>query len=208
MRSLFDRSLLLGVAMLATGVVAAAADAPLPGSGHDFRAANWGMARQEVRRSEPAAPSVNDGPMLAFPAKGNGQPCQVIYLFQAGRLCMGFYLWSNIHEDLSTYFDDAEVLHDLLVERWDAPQIEKWDWEDPMFQDDPAMRAEALGLGLVRYELGWMTGSSIVAMRMSGGNLEGDILLMYADRTCFPSGQEAFKAFFTDRIGLPSPYFR
>ena len=40
---------------------------------------------------------------------------------------------------------------------------------------------EALGLGLVRYELGWMTDSSIVALRMSGGNLQGDILLLAGD---------------------------
>jgi len=208
MRPLLDRSLLVGVLLLATATSALAADQPLPDGGHDSRAADWGADRDEVRRGEATPPSLDDGPLLAFPATVNDQPCQVIYLFQAGRLCMGFYLWSNVHEDLAAYFDDAENLREVLAGRWNEPPIEKWDWEDPMFQDDPAMRAEALGLGLVRYELGWMTGRSIVALRMSGGNLEGDILLMYADRTCFPSGQAAFKTFFDDRIGLPTPYYR
>jgi hypothetical protein len=208
MRPLFDRSLLVAALMLAITAGLPAAERPLPVSGHDFRAADWGMSSDEVRRSEPAAPSLGDGPLLAFPAEVGGHPCQVIYLFQTNRLCMGFYLWSDIHDDLAAYFDDAAALRDVLAVAWQEPQIEKWDWEDPMFRDDPEMRAEALGLGLVRYELGWMTDDSIVALRMSGGNLEGDILLMYADRTCFPSGQEAFRSFFSDRIGLPSPYYR
>lgn len=208
MRPFFDR-LRLTVALLLTSVlVAGAADVPLPTGGKDFRAATWGQSRQEVRRSEAATPSLDDGPLLAFSATVSGQPCQVIYLFTQNRLCMGFYQWSDIHEDLAAYFTDADAHRDLLVSAWQDPQIEKWDWEDPMFADDADLRAEALGLGLVRYELGWMTDRSVVALRMSGGNLEGDIVVMYADRTCFPTGQEAFGAFFSDRVGLPSPYYR
>ena len=208
MRPLFNR-LCLTCAFLLTGVLAAgAANEPLPAAGQDFRAATWGQSRQEVRKSEPTAPSLDDGPLLGFSATVSDQPCQVIYLFTDDRLCMGFYQWSDIHQDLATYFTDATAHRDLLVSAWQEPQIEKWDWEDPMFDTDPDMRAEALGLGLVRYELGWMTNQSIVALRMSGGNLEGDILIMYADRTCFPTGQAAFGAFFDDRVGLPSPYYR
>ena len=53
-----------------------------------------------------------------------------------------------------------------------------------------------------------MTERSIVALRMSGGNLQADILLMYADRRSFPRGQETFGNFFAGTIGLPSPYYR
>ena len=208
MRPFFDRLRLTGVLLLIGAVAASATDHPLPTGGKDFRAATWGQSRQEVRSSESAAPSLDDGPLLAFPATVSGQPCQVIYLFTQNRLCMGFYQWSNIHSDLATYFTDAAAHREVLVSAWQDPQIDKWDWEDPMFENDPDMRAEALGLGLVRYELGWMIDRSIVALRMSGGNLEGDILVMYADRTCFTTGQEAFGAFFDDRVGLPSPYYR
>ena len=53
-----------------------------------------------------------------------------------------------------------------------------------------------------------MSDRSIVALRMSGGNLLADILVLYADRTCFPDGQAAFGAFFADEVGIPSPYYR
>lgn len=209
LRALTGVVLAMGLASVpAAGPAASPAEMPVPAGDHDFRAADWGMSRAEVRRSEGPAPDLNDGPLLAFPVTVAGQPCRVVYLFQADRLCMGFYQWSNTHDDLDLYFQDADALRDGLAARWQDPQIEKWNWEDPMFAEDPALRSEALGLGLVRYELGWMTDRSIVALRMNGGNLQGDILVMYADRRCFPSGQEAFGAFFADRVGLPSPYYR
>lgn len=181
---------------------------PVPAGGKDFRAAVWGQSRQQVRRFETAPPHLDEGPLLAFAATAAGQPCQVIYLFQNDRLCMGFYQWSDTHADLAPYFDDAAARRADLARAWGEPQIERWDWEDPMFKQEPSLRAEALGLGLVRYELGWLTERSLIALRMSGGSLKADLVLMYADRTCFPVGQELFGKFFADKIGLPTPYYR
>ncbi len=208
MRPLFDRLHVLSALLLATAALASAADGPVPSGDNDFRQAVWGQTRQQVRNLEGPAPTLNEGPLLVFPATVSGEPCQVIYMFRDDKLCMGFYQWSDTHDDLAPYFDDAAMRRDELSAVLDEPQIEKWDWEDPMFEEDPTMHAEALGLGLVRYELGWMSERSIVALRMSGGNLKADILVMYADRTCFPSGQEIFGTFFADTIGLPSPYYR
>ncbi|HOX26201.1 MAG TPA: hypothetical protein PLL30_08435 [Candidatus Krumholzibacteria bacterium] len=208
MRTFFDRSAVLAALLVATSAVAASAEVSLPARGADFRNVDWGASRQLVRQSERPAPVVNDGPLLVFPATVCGQPCQIVYFFQDDRLCLGFYQWSDTHDDLDAYFADAAARRDELAAAWGEPQIEKWDWEDPMFAEDPSLRAEALGLGLVRYELGWMAGRSIVALRMSGGNLEGDILVMYADRTCFPTGQDAFADFFARRVGVPTPYYR
>jgi hypothetical protein len=53
-----------------------------------------------------------------------------------------------------------------------------------------------------------MNARSLVALRLAGGDLKADILVMYADRRCFPRGQDAFGAFFADRVGVPSPYYR
>lgn len=184
------------------------APAPLPAADADFRAARWGMSPAEVRASESAAPDLSEGPLLAFPATVAGDSCRVLYFFQDRKLCMGFYQWSDTHADLAPYFEDAERLRGLISAAYEEPAIENWDWEDPMFAEDPAMRAEALGLGLVRYELGWMNARSLVALRLAGGDLKADILVMYADRRCFPRGQDAFGAFFADRVGVPSPYYR
>lgn len=216
MRLVFNRFLpacalilVAGLALIATPAAATGeSGAPVPAAGQDFRTAVWGQSRQQVRRQEAAPPQLDEGPLLAFPATVAGQPCQVIYLFDDDKLCMGFYQWSDTHEDLAPYFDDARSRRSELAEAWGEPQIERWDWEDPLFAKEPELRAEALGLGLVKYELGWMTGRSIVALRMSGGNLKADLLVMYADRTCFPAGQELFRRFFARAVGVPTPYYR
>ena len=201
--------LVAGLALITTPPACAGeSSAPVPANGQDFRAATWGQSRHQVRRQEAATPQLDEGPLLAFRATVSGQPCQVIYLFDDDKLCMGFYQWSDTHEDLAPYFDDAKSRRSELAGAWGEPQIERWDWEDPMFAKEPEMRAEALGLCLVRYELGWMTGRSIVALRMSGGNLKADLLVMYSDRTCFPAGQELFHRFFNRTVGVPSPYYR
>jgi hypothetical protein len=181
---------------------------PLPADGKDFRSAVWGHSRQKIRRQEASPPIHDEGPLLIFPAVVSDQDCRVIYLFHDDKLCIGFYQWSDTHEDLASYFDDARDRRGDLSAIWGTPPIDRWDWEDPMFKNEPSLHAEALGLGLVRYELGWMTDRSIIAMRMSGGNLKADILVMYADKTCFPSGQDIFGRFFADKIGLPTPYYR
>ncbi len=209
-RCVLSFAVLAGLFLLAAiPTPATAADhPPLPAADADFRAARWGMSPDEVRRSEAGDPDLAEGPLLAFPATVAGDSCRVIYFFQQDRLCMGFYQWSDTHEELDAYFADAEALRAALTAAYEEPPIEKWDWEDPMFAEDPQLRAEALGLGLVRYELGWMSERSLVAMRMSGGNFQADILLMYADRRCFPRGQDAFGAFFAGKVGVPSPYYR
>ncbi len=187
---------------------ASTAGVVLPADGKDFRDARWGQTRQQVRQHEPGAPILNEGPLLVYAAVVSGRPCQVVYLFHDDKLCMGFYQWSDTHDELDPYFDDAKARRAELAAAWGDPQIERWDWEDPMFAGDRSLWAEALGLGLVRYELGWMTTRSIVALRMSGGSLKADIVVMYADRTCFPAGQELFGRFFARKVGVPTPYYR
>lgn len=200
-------ALLLTSSFCAAGAGTAPAT-PIPRDGADFRAARWGMSRTEIRRQEPARPDLNDGPLIAFPDTVAGQACRIVYIFREDQLCMGFYQFSNTHPELDAYFDDATSYREQIATIYSEPQIEKWDWADPMFADEPDLKTEALGLGLVDYELGWMTDRSIVALRMSGGNREADIVVMYADRRCFPNGQKVFGDFFANRVGLPSPYFR
>ncbi len=193
------------VAMLANPILAARFDTD---EGADVRRVRWGMSPREVKAREPGSPTVVEGSLLIYPTRVDDQPCSVSYLFNQDKLCMVFYQFSDIHPELATYFDEVELVKAELVARHGEPQIDRWDWEDPMFADDPDLKAEALGLGLVRYELGWMTDRSLVALRMSGGNLKADILVMYADVACFPSGQDGFGNLFAAVVGLPSPYFR
>ena len=181
---------------------------PVPADGADFRAVRWGASAAAVRKSEPGSLLAAEGPLLVFRATAAGHDCRVIYFFRDDKLCMGFYQWSDTHADLAPYFDDATALRAQLSAVYDEPPIERWDWDDPMFAEQPDLRAEALGLGLVRYELGWMSERSIVALRLSGGDLKADILVMYADRRCFPDAQNTFGAFFSGKVGVPTPYYR
>ncbi|MBD3222967.1 hypothetical protein GF314_17190 [bacterium] len=202
------RMIVLVSTVLALLAGSAAAERFTTADGCDVREVRWGMSMSEVRRVETGEPTEIGGTLLLYPTTVNDQPCTVSYLFDRGRLCMAFYQFSDIFEEPALYFDEVAHVRDELSAAHGAPHIDKWHWEDPMFAEDPSLKADALGLGLVQYELGWMTDRSIVALRMAGGNRQADILVMYADRRCFPSGQEAFGDFFASAIGLPSPYYR
>lgn len=174
----------------------------------DVRRVRWGMPVREVRNLEPGTPKLVQDALVIYGTTTNDQPCTISYLFREGKLCMVFYQFSDLFDDLLPYFDEVQRVRDELVARHGDPQIDRWDWEDPMFAEDPQLKGEALGLGLVRYELGWMTERSLVAVRMSGGSLKADIMVMYADASQFPAGQDRFDEVFTSVVGLPSPYFR
>lgn len=202
------RNIVITIGLLVLMAIPAGATRFAADEGADVRRVRWGMTPHEVRQLEAGTPTDVDGQLLIYPTRIDDQPCQVSYLFQRDRLCMVFYQFSDLFEELDRYFTEVQAVRTELVDQHGDPQIDRWDWEDPMFADDPSLKGEALGLGLVRYELGWMTERSLVALRMSGGNLEADILVMYADRTCFPAGQQAFDRLFARKVGLPSPYFR
>jgi hypothetical protein len=86
--------------------------------------------------------------------------------------------------------------------------VENWNWADEDFEKDRADWGNVLGLGLMSYELAWLTPQSIVALRLSGGNLQGDFLIMYSSRDLFNEARKAFEIYFTDHVGAPTPYFR
>jgi len=189
--------------------LATAADSRFaPAEGADFRQARWGMSVREVRTSEPGAPAIVEDDLRSWPTRVGGQPCLVSYLFLEGRLCMGIYQFSDTHQDLQPYFDDAATFRDELVALHGEPQIEKWRWADDVFKHDRALWGESLGFGLVHYELGWAGARSLVALRLSGGNTKADIVVLMADLRCFAESRRAFAELFAEKVGLPSPYFR
>ena len=198
----------LGLALLPAAAGLAAASRFEPAAGCDFRRARWGMAPDEVRGVEAGPPAIVESSLLGWQRTLGGQPCTVTYLFLEDRLCMGVFQFSNTHARLSPYFDDAATFRDELTALHGEPHLEKWRWADDVFANDRALWGEALGFGLVHYELGWAAGQSLVAMRMSGGNAQADIVVLMADLRCFAESRRAFADFFAEKVGLPSPYFR
>ncbi len=208
----FDRIAVL--ATLGAVVLTAAAMAAPTGNrfaaaaGCDFRHARWGMTVAEVRAAEPGTPFQADGSLVCWQTDVGGQPCTVSYFFHQDRLCLGIYQFSDTNDELSHYFDDAKTYRNELVTLYGDPGLEKWRWADETLANDRSLWAETLGFGLMTYELGWLHGRNLVAMRMSGGSVKADIVILVASPACFAEGRRDFAGYFSRVIGDASPFFR
>ena len=195
------------LSILAVGSWPAAAQNPVTGEG-DFRGARWGQSPLEVEELESAAPVHRDDRLAVFRDDFQGTPAEVIYFFLDEKLVMGFTHLLIEHDDLEAYFTDYEQVKTSLTQGLGSPDVENWQLSLPELEEDRSLWAEALGFGLIKVEAGWLLGDTGVALRLSGGNFSGHLMMIHFSRDDMNAGRMAYKEYFGQKIGVPNSYFR
>ena len=193
--------------LLLVGPWPAAAQYPSTGSG-DFRGANWGQTPLEVEQMEDKAPFHRDDQLVIFRDEFQGAPAEVIYFFLENKLVMGFTHLLAEHDDLDKYFNDYEDLKSALGQRLGAPDVENWQLSLPELEEDRSLWAEALGFGLIKAEAGWLIDNTGIALRLSGGNFKGHLMMVHFSRADMNAGRKAYRDYFARNIGVPNEYFQ
>jgi len=193
--------------LVLAGALAASAQISATGEG-DFRSARWGQSPEEVHLQENKPPIYEDSTLLIFHDSFEGIPSEVIYFFRENRLIMGFTHLLAEHEDLNEYFTDYEKVKATLGENLGTPDRENWQTFLPDLENDRSLWAEALGIGLIKVETGWMVGDTGVALRLSGANFEGHLITIHFSRVDMNAGRSTFKDYYAAVIGVPNQYFQ
>ena len=199
--------LLIAACLWAGAVGRASAQNAITGTG-DFRDARWGQSAREVQSLEDKAPIFRDDHLVIYRDVVHDLPADVIYYFMDGRLIMGFAHFLVSHDDLAIYFDDYESIKTILARKIGIPEVENWQMSLPELEEDQSLWGEALGFGLMKVEAGWLLGDSGVALRLSGGNLQGELMLLQFSRDDMNRGRSVFRDYFAQIMGVPNQYFR
>lgn len=102
---------------------------------YDFRKANWGMSKEQVKATEDKKPDFEDNTMLSYEVTISEKDFECAYLFLEDKLYGSGYLFFGEHTNKNLYIDDYEELKEILTKEYGKPKIDKVTWKNGLFKN-------------------------------------------------------------------------
>ena len=102
---------------------------------YDFRKANWGMSKEQVKATEDKKPDFEDNTMLSYEVTISEKDFECAYLFLEDKLYGSGYLFFGEHTNKNLYIDDYEELKEILTKEYGKPKIDKVTWKNDLFKN-------------------------------------------------------------------------
>jgi len=102
---------------------------------YDFRKANWGMSKEQVKATEDKKPDFENNTMLSYEVTISEKDFECAYLFLEDKLYGSRYLFFGEHTNKNLYIDDYEELKDILTKEYGKPKIDKLTWKNDLFKN-------------------------------------------------------------------------
>jgi hypothetical protein len=144
---------------------------------HDFRKTRWGMSPAQVKVTE-VGTFIGEGPLppydLAISYKGEfeGSDVEIGYMFNADKLVLGGYAFTERHEDNALYVKDYEKIKDRLSEKYGPPAQDTQIWTDETKKVEPKEYGNAVAGGALVLQSSWSAPRTYVFLTLkadSGG---------------------------------------
>lgn len=148
----------------------------------DFRSADFGMSREQVRASEPDAKWLASGEQIGFITEVAGLSVQATYVFINDEFYMGGYSVVEPHADDNAYLNDYDRLKSLLAEKYGKPQTDDTLWRNDLFRREPSSYGMAISIGHMEKMAYWDLDKMEVAIRLSGDNYDVDLWIFYESK--------------------------
>ena len=145
-----------------------------------FRAASWGMSREQVLKTEKGKPTEQSAKELLYHhRKVANLPAAVQYSFVDGQLVAGTYLISKRHTNLLEHIDEYDTLKKLLTSKYGEPTRAKTAWRNELYKDNPSDWGTAVALGHMAMASEWNVGETTISLMLDGGDLRANLLVFY-----------------------------
>lgn len=147
---------------------------------YNFRKANWGMSREQVRATEDKKPDFEDDTSLGYDVKINGKDFRCIYGFLEDKLYNGGYGFAGKHTNDNLYIDDYEELKKILTKKYGKPKTDlPGIWKNNLYKNDRSHWGMAISVGHLVYAAQWETSTTTISMMISGDNFKISLTLTY-----------------------------
>jgi len=149
---------------------------------YDFRKANWGMSKKEVKETEGKEPDSEFDNSLVYYVKIDGDDYLCGYSFLEDKLYnTGYSFWGE-HSNKNDYIRDYKNLKEILTKKYGKPKTDRTTWDNDLFKDDRSQWGLAVSIGHLSYGNIWETSKTYITLRLDGDNYEISLIVAYDSR--------------------------
>ena len=148
----------------------------------DFRKTNWGMNKEQVKKTEKGKIVEEDENILTYQGNVAGLDCFVVYIFAEGKLVRAKYVFTETHSNKNDYILDYNKLKEILIKKYGKPIEDSQLWRNDLYKDDYQNWGFAVSLGHLVYFALWETPSTSIAMMLDGENYEINLQIEYLSK--------------------------
>jgi hypothetical protein len=145
----------------------------------DFRQANWGMSKNEVKAIENAELDYESDDILGYNVKIGVNNFFCGYYFLEDKLYQAGYSYIDNHTNNNDYIVEYEKLKELLIQKYGKPEIDEVIWKNDLFKDDIQHWGVAISMGHLMYHTTWENDVTIIGMILHGDNYETSLAIGY-----------------------------
>lgn len=157
-----------------------AIEPPEPETIDDFRNAEWGMSKAEVREIL-GAPNMATEAVLAYEdltVNGHDGASAALSFDANDMLWQGFYMIPVSYKNDSLYATSYEDFVDAMSEKYGTPTTDTIIWNSDLFKDSPEDYGLALELGIMYYAAQWETERSSIGLVLTSDDYGSAIFLI------------------------------
>lgn len=150
----------------------------------DVRNVRWGMTKEEVKLNEKGIFKYNlDKNTMSFSDKILTYNCGILYTFINNKLVKVSILFEIYNIENNLYVNDYNLIKKTVLNKYGKPAIDKIDWTNDMFENEPSNIGLALSLQQVNYYAVWTLKRNDILLLMRGDD-DGKIKisLLYASQ--------------------------
>ncbi|HEV8515976.1 MAG TPA: hypothetical protein VGQ59_22000 [Cyclobacteriaceae bacterium] len=149
----------------------------------DFRRANWGMTKDQVKASETFQAVESKYPdILIYSGDISSLEAGVYYIFVDNKLVRTKYSFFAKHTNKNDYIFDYESINKSLIEKYGKPKKESEYWLNNLYKNDYDQRGFAVSLGHLAFYSNWDTAETIITSALTGENYKISHVIEYSSK--------------------------
>lgn len=148
---------------------------------HDFRNANWGMSKFEIKEIENSTLKEDSDYGLIYSGSVGIHEASIFYRFTNGKLSTGAYFFDAKHTNKNKCIDDYDSINRILKNKYGTPISEETTWLNDLYKDDYSEWGFAVSLGHLKYVTVWELGETDIIHSLDGDNYSINHSIVYFD---------------------------
>lgn len=149
----------------------------------DFREAEWGMSKEQVKKLEKTEPLFLQNDTLTFKGKVANSAVHIIYEFIDNQLKKGTYKFTARRVNPNVYLQDYAKINEFIELKYGKPEYNKEIWNNELYKEKRGYHGLAIANGHLRLESSWESDTTNIVHTLSGNNSLVDHNITYYDKS-------------------------